>query len=258
MPAWTGPALRIPLSLLSDRRLPRDAKYIYIILLSRAGPNRTCVLRQPELLHDSEIRSPHTLRTHLRALTAAGWLRVQRGKGHESSVYELLNPHEVTEQDAIERVRIRLQRESFKGEALMREYLNLLVASDDFQDNARPGFLAHPLTGERLEYDRWYPVGVAFEFQGPQHYGPTELYPDPDEARRRQERDLVKEGLSTRAGVKLVLVHATDLTLDRMRKKVEGLLPLRDPTGHEALVRFLENISRRYIARTIRGRVQQT
>lgn len=55
----------------------------------------------------------------------------------------------------------------------MREYLSLMIDSGEFEDNAAPGFLVNPLTDERLQFDRFYPPGVAFEFNGPQHYGAT-------------------------------------------------------------------------------------
>lgn len=39
--------------------------------------------------------------------------------------------------------------------------------------NASPGYLINPYTGERMQFDRYYPPGVAIEFQGAQHDGPT-------------------------------------------------------------------------------------
>lgn len=58
----------------------------------------------------------------------------------------------------------------------MKEFLSLVVDSDRYEDNATPGFLVNPFTRERLELDRFYPPSVAFEFNGPQHYGATELF----------------------------------------------------------------------------------
>lgn len=72
----------------------------------------------------------------------------------------------------------------------MREYLSLLVDSDHFEDNATPGFLVNPLSGEELQYDRFYPPRVAFEFNnGPQHDGPTALYASGRDIRRLRARD---------------------------------------------------------------------
>lgn len=64
--------------------------------------------------------------------------------------------------------------------------------------------------------------------------------------RLQQARDLIKEALCARQGIKLVTVRPQELTLAAMRAKVEPLLPLRDLTGQADLVRCLERESRRY------------
>src|SRR5690606_12471297 len=109
----------------------------------------------------------------------------------------------------------------------MREYLSLLIDSDEYEDNAAPGFLVNPLTEERLQLDRYYPPGVAFEFNGPQHYGPTEHY-TAEEAVKQRVRDLIKAGICAGRGIQLKIVHAEDLSLSKMKKIVGHLLPLRD------------------------------
>jgi hypothetical protein len=90
--------------------------------------------------------------------------------------------------------------------------LDVTVDSDDFVDNARPWFLQSPTTGEFLEYDRYYKIGVAFEFNGAQHYGTTELFPDEAKVIETQKRDEVKARLSR---IRRVLLDPGD----------EGLLP---------------------------------
>ncbi len=127
----------------------------------------------------------------------------------------------------------------------MREYLTLLVDSDDFEDDASPGFLVNPFSDERLELDRFYPPGAAFEFNGPQHYGATDRFPDKDVAKQRG-RDHLKIGICMSKGIHLHGIHAEDLTLETMRRKAGAVLPLRDLSGHEPLVAFLEAVARRY------------
>lgn len=250
MPSALSRSIVVPMDLIRDPTLPSEAKYLYMVLLSHCTPGTNrCTVAQPQLLRLTGFRSAQTLRTHLERLVASGWLRVSRVRGARPTAYDLLNPRTAERQAVLARIEARLSREQFRGEALMKEWLNLLVASDEFQDNARPGFLVNPKTGERLEYDRWYPVGVAFEFNGGQHYGPTERYPDEEQVKDQQTRDLVKEALSAREGVKLVTIHATDLTLEGMRAKVEGLLPLRDLTGLEPLIEYLTTASKRYMSR---------
>lgn len=55
-------------------------------------------------------------------------------------------------------------------------------------------------------------------------------------------------------GVHLVIVHAADLSLDGMRRKVGTLLPLRDLAGHGALIDYLQTRSRAYRRAAERGR----
>jgi len=128
----------------------------------------------------------------------------------------------------------------------MREYLSLIVDSDEFQDDATPGFLVNPLTGEKIQFDRFYPPDVAFEFNGPQHYSPTELYLDEEAFKNQRARDLIKIGLCTERNIKLEIIRAPDLALHRMKEIAGRHFPLRNLEGHEPLIRYLETQSRKY------------
>ena len=55
-------------------------------------------------------------------------------------------------------------------------------------------------------------------------------------------------------GIHLAVIHPEDLTLERMRQKVKGHLPLRDLAGHEAVVAYLEKTSRDYRRKARAGR----
>ena len=98
-----------------------------------------------------------------------------------------------------------------KGEFLMKRCLDMWVQSDEYEENARPEFLRNPKTKELMEYDRFYFQGVAFEFNGNQHYGVTELFSDERAIEDLQTRDLMKESLSRRNGIELVTITALDL-----------------------------------------------
>jgi hypothetical protein len=129
-----------------------------------------------------------------------------------------------------------------KGEFLMKRYLDLRINSDEFVDNARPEFLVNPMTDEPLEYDRYYMSRVAFEFNGPQHHGTTEAYPDEKALKEAKARDLFKKALSDKTGVKLITVTAEDLRPDVLGKLIPDDLPLNpiDEAGphFKALVRI--------------------
>lgn len=146
-----------------------------------------------------------------------------------------------------------------KGEFLTKGMLDILVPSRDYVDNARPDFLANPLTGESLEYDRYYLEGVAFEFNGSQHYGPTQKYPNKEEFKSIRARDLVKKGLSEEHGIILVTVSFRDLTLTRMQEKIPPRLPSCQVDTDGPYVRTLERLSREYratIAKIEKGQAQ--
>ncbi|MDP2873245.1 MAG: hypothetical protein Q8P31_12010 [Bacillota bacterium] len=115
-----------------------------------------------------------------------------------------------------------------KGEYLMKRFLDLRVDSDEYIDNARPGFLINPKTGELLEYDRYYLLhGVAFEFNGPQHYELTGRYPDERTLRETQTRDLIKGGISLNAKVAMVTVTVDQLHPDILETLLPAQLPRR-------------------------------
>jgi len=86
---------------------------------------------------------------------------------------------------------------------------------------------------------------VAFEFNGRQHYEATELYSKEQVALQR-ERDRTKRSICKSHGITLVIVHAEDLSLSAMLKKVPDVLPRRDLRGFPRTIQFLEETARRY------------
>ncbi|BDG59463.1 hypothetical protein [Caldinitratiruptor microaerophilus] len=239
----------VPASLATHPTLSPTARCLYVALLIHSDPRtRACSEAVPTVMRWTAVDSPTTLRLHARSLQAAGWLRVYPGHGPHTNTYVVLDPHRAAREAELERVRLRLERERYIGEAILKELLNVLVATDQFQDNARPGFLVNPLTGERLEFDRWYyKHGVAIEFNGPQHYQTTGAFPDPEQVRTQQLRDLVKHALARDHGVTIVVVRPQDLTFEGVRARLEGFLPLREVRREDPVVRYLTAVSQRYI-----------
>lgn len=88
---------------------------------------------------------------------------------------------------------------------------------------------------------------MAFEFNGPQHYRPTEAYADPEQVRRTRLRDAVKVGLAQEMGIRVVIVRPEDLSYDGMRTRIEGLLPLREIPRDDPRVQFLMRVSLGYL-----------
>ena len=250
---YAGMCAEVPRELLRDARVSIQARVLYgtLQLISGGGtaPSR---FTHPQVSRLTG-RAPQTVRNAIGLLTATGWLRTAQKNKYAPLEFRLTNPYRQQGYREVTTARARLERASFLGEALLREYLSLLVASDEYEDDASPGFLVNPFTGQEMELDRYYPPKVAFEFNGPQHYGPTAQYPDEEAIKKQQARDDMKRGICRRRGIMLVTVQAKELTLAVMRKKVEGLLPLNDLTDHEQLVSYLELVSRKYRRKARKG-----
>lgn len=217
------PTLTVPASLIRHRSLSPSSKVLYAALAAHGQGTKGSKMNQADMAEIAGFGSVNTVRNCIGQLSRAGWLGVSRSGTGRAYIYELLDPHLTWRRHLLGRVRARLRREVHKGEAIMKEMLNVVIADDRFEDNARPGFLVNPMTGERLEFDRWYTgAGLAFEFNGPQHYGQTELYPALERVRKQQARDLIKAAIAYERGISLVLVHPEDLSFRRLTELVRG------------------------------------
>ena len=246
-PAAGPTTVPVPAALLTNPRLGIHARVVYGIIHLTPGFSHPSGRFTPAGLARMAHASPKTVARAVGELVRAEWLKTERAGGRGLTRYEFTFPGFEQQVIALTRAQERLGKPRPFGEALMQEYLSLLVDSVDFEDNARPGFLVNPRTGERLELDRYYPHHrVAFEFNGPHHEHGTEKISEAESV-AQQERDLIKLGLCVRRGMILVTVHPTDLTLKRMRQKVANLLPLRDVAGDGLLIGHLEDESRRYM-----------
>jgi hypothetical protein len=146
-----------------------------------------------------------------------------------------------------------------RGEFLMKCWLDLRVNCDEYVDNARPKFLANPMTGEPLEYDRLYGIGIAFEHHGAQHFGPTDEYPDAQAWKQLAARDLMKESLSVRAGIRLVVVPADKLRPGEFEKLLPADLPQNVVDEDGPYYKTLARICRAYSDKAAReGAARQT
>ncbi len=226
-PAPSAARVLVPDGLLADTRVGAQAKVLYGALQGTPGFRKgagqfTC----PGLCQWMQS-NPKTVRRAVRELVNARWLRVRQESRKAPVQFTLGHPEANSPVSQVEIVRRRLKRAPYGGEAIMREYLSILVDSKHFEDDAAPGFLVNPLTQERLQFDRFYPPGVAFEFNGRQHYEPTEQF-TAEQVALQQARDLIKQGICVREGIQLVVVHSQDLSLKGMLEKVGHLLPLRE------------------------------
>ena len=249
-PIRGAPAVALPADLLREAQLRAQAKLLYGAL--QLVSERTTYTKLSQLTG----ASPNTVKQGVRSLAVARWLQLRTGNKFAPIHFTLRNPVYERQQGEVEEAQVRLAENLYSGEALMRECLDLLVVSDEFEDNARPGFLVNPYTDQRLEFDRYYPPRVAVEFNGPQHDGPTEKFPDQEAAWKQMGRDLIKAGICARRGITLITLSPEELDPERIRAKLQGLLPLRDLKEHQPLVRYLESECADYRRRARRWKVR--
>jgi hypothetical protein len=251
----TGPQAKVPSALLAERSTGAQAKVLYGLL--QATPD---FRGQSGQFTYASLRSltqlgRNTLKRAITDLLEAGWIQVTQANQLSPVHFTLGSPELKRSQAEAAVANRRLKRTKYGGEAIMQEYLSLLIDSDQFTDNARPGFLVNPLTGERLELDRFYLENVAFEFNGSQHYDASARFSQA-EVDAQHLRDLIKAGICLYRGIHLVIIHAEDLSLHGMLRKVGRILPLRNLAGQEPLIDLLEDASLTYQAAAAAGRTQ--
>lgn len=236
----------LPVDLLRNKAVHPQAKITYAAIQLLPTSVDGVAEATTEQLTQLTGRHPATVRRALRSLVDAGWLQVRRSGRTNVLQILVLNPQLEAQKSMIAQINRRLERAPYLGEAIMREWLTLTVDRDNFEDDASPGFLVNPYTGEELKIDRLYPPDVGFEFNGPQHYGPTDLYPNEEQARRQMGRDLIKQAICTQRGILLVTIHAEDLSLEGMLKRLPDRLPLRSLDHKELVIAHLQSVSRAY------------
>ena len=244
-----SPTVPVPAELLTNAKLGAHARVHYGLLhLTPGFSHPTGQFTYADLAALAHL-SPNTVTKSIDQLVKAEWIKTERKNRRDRIHFELTYPGLDRGLTALARAERRLGKPKPYGEALMQEYLSLLIDSEEFADNTRPGFLVNPRTDERLEFDRFYPPKVAFEFNGPHHDGETDQVTAAASV-AQQERDLIKLGICARRGITLVVVHPEDLSLTGMMSKVANLLPARDLTGYDLLIDFLDEESRNYRRRT--------
>jgi len=227
----------LPIEILEARDIPHGAKLVYVSVC--ASPP-TSIRRLAEMLGmDRDICSGHCDK-----LRKAGWVAIERGE--RGYVVRPTLPIAVQER-MVKDLEERLRLGGYRGETLMRAWLEVLLDDDYYLDNFRPKYLVSPRTNKRMEYDRFHPrLRTAFEFNGFQHYRATKKLGDREALENQRIRDMAKRTISIEQGIRLIIVETKDLTLKGMLSKLKGL-PLKrfDPNG--PLIKALEAMSQQYI-----------
>ncbi|HHW27901.1 MAG TPA: hypothetical protein GXX23_11300 [Firmicutes bacterium] len=181
---------------------------------------------------------------HCKELEQAGWMKItEEGRFRRPAA---IVPADV-EAKVAQEVRELIELSPFLGEATFKGFaVWILHPAVKLAFNVRPPFLRNKSTGQNLECDvaalehAW--VG---EYQGPQHFGPTELFKGEKEFIERYKRDQLKAELCKKHAIRLSCVTKNDLTLQRVLDVLPADIPRRviDPAG--PFVKMLESLGRK-------------
>ncbi|HYF95940.1 MAG TPA: hypothetical protein VD969_27320 [Symbiobacteriaceae bacterium] len=242
------PGATIPISgaVLTNKLLGVHARIMYGLLLLTPGFSHPFGRFTYAELSALANASRNTVARAVDELAQAEWIRYERAHRRARIDFMLTFPGLALGLAAIDGAQDRLTKAKHFGEGLMREYLSLLIDSDDYEDDATPGWLVNPQTDEHLQLDRYYAQKAAFEFNGPQHYHETKKF-SAEQATKQCERDKIKQEMCITRQIPLVIIHPEDLTLKGMQRKVGGLMPLRDLNACDLLIDYLELESSDYM-----------
>ena len=226
-------------ALIPCNELPDSAIRIRM-LLHRRGP-----MLASEIAEELKM-SPNTVRSSCRKLVSKGWAeRMTMPDGRRRLIVPML-PRSV-EASAAERVTVERSNVAKVGEWIMLCFLDFKIESVEYIDGARPDWLRNQETGRRMEFDRLYTeLRIVFEFQGEQHYGTTDLFPEQEQFEQLQRRDNLKAWLCARHQYTYVEVRAADLTSAGMDLKIPPHVPRRRSRPDSPLIARLEEFGAGY------------
>ncbi|MDD2201299.1 MAG: winged helix-turn-helix domain-containing protein [Firmicutes bacterium] len=229
----------VPNALATDGQLSHTAVRLINLMQNRQFSSQVELAREAHMSRTTVLRA-------FSQLEAAGWAVDARNTRTNKRILAASLPARVEQQiaDLIEGDRFNV---TYVGEWLMRCWLDALVHSLDYLDNARPSWVRNIESGRRMEFDRHYRnPPVVFEFQGPQHFVTTQEFADKEKQREQQKRDDRKAGICARHHIRFVEITAADLTLDRMLAHIPLELPLRSYNEDQPIIRTLARLSEGY------------
>ena len=79
------------------------------------------------------------------------------------------------------------------------------------------------------------------EYQGEQHFNPTS-FASQEEVDKQKIRDSIKAKILKSRGIDLVQARAVDLSVDKMARRLQEIVTLRDLSGFDMIVEFLDHV----------------
>jgi DNA-binding MarR family transcriptional regulator len=204
-------------------------------------------MEQPSTLKSLAARlgmDRYPVSRYCKELERLGWMQIA-SKGNNRRPVAMV-PKEVEAKIAAE-TRKRIELKPYQGEATSQAFVAWILApAVQVLFNVRPPILYNKATGQNLELDVWVPDHAwAKEYQGDQHFGPTDQYKGNQEFIERYRRDRLKAELCKQHGIRLSHITKHDLTLKKMIEAIPDDIPHRtfDPNG--PYIKMLEQLGRK-------------
>jgi len=201
--------------LEKDRSLSAIQRCLYLLAWAHDPATVT------DLARLANVNRGTVTRTGVR-LVERGWMKMVPFRGQVRPAALIPRQSQIVMAHDLE---IEYELEQRKGEFLMNKRLDWSLRSDECVRNARPKFLTNPETRMPLELDRFDPkAGLAFEYNGSQHYHESGDYTE-EEVNRQKVHDLLKESLSMRNGITLLVFSWQDLRPGVIESRLEATVP---------------------------------
>lgn len=226
------------------QEIPSSGKLLYLLAQSRPAGSLSDLARCAGIGRRNAFQLAGLLKKH-------SWMKMER-QGNKSIPIPIIPPAE--DQRRARLLQKCYEVSQYKGEFLLRSFQDVVIIPEGTVYNARPEFLKHPITEEKLELDIFCPeTQDAWELHGFQHFGPSKIQPSEEKAKEQQANDLIKLGHSVMNGVHVEVMTYRDLSLDGVLKKMPKHLPRRPIDRASVYVKTLERLAasyRRWAGRT--------
>ncbi len=191
-------------------------------------------------------RCVKTVRRAVQALNEIHWINIEQKNRLAPIKFTLDHPHAAYCRKEIASLDDRFRYTPYLGQEIAVAMTTFLLEPVKYQVDTGLSLLPNPETSLLLRVDLYIDqYKLAMEFQGQQHFQPTD-FSTAKEVARQQKRDAIKAQLLRDNNINLIELTAEDLYLQTIRDKLQGLAPLRDLRGMEPIARYLEEASRRY------------
>jgi hypothetical protein len=201
--------------LAKDRRLEVEERALYLLAWAH---DPSTIASLADFANMSRNRAARACKQ----LAELGWMKlVKHPKGTRPAVLmpnacQIVMAHEL--EDEYELV-------PYRGEFLARKRMDWYLVRDEYVSNARPKFLMNPKTKRPFEYDTYdRKRRLATEYHGSQHYKETAEYKQAD-VDTQQVYDLMKESMSARNGITLLIFNYRDLRPGALEQRLDEAVP---------------------------------